>query len=153
MAGGRPTDYRDEFAEQARKLCELGATDIELADFFEVDTRTIYRWRNSHDDFCQAVKAGKGACDDRVERAFYNRAVGYTFESEKIFQAGGEIIRAPTLEHVAPDAGAALNWLKNRRPDQWRDKVEHEHSAVGGLADIIAGRRAKVTALNEANDG
>ena len=96
MPAGRPTTYKSEYAEQARKLCERGATDMELADFFEVNTATIYRWRNSHPEFCEAVIAGKDACDDRVERSFYNRAVWYTFESEKIFQVGGEIIRAPT---------------------------------------------------------
>jgi hypothetical protein len=34
-ARGRPSLYRDEFAEQARKLCLLGATDRDLAEFFE----------------------------------------------------------------------------------------------------------------------
>ena len=150
MPAGRPSDYREEFAEQARKLCELGATDFELADFFGVDTRTIYRWRNEREEFCQAAKLGKDAADIRVERALYNRAVGYTFESEKVFNYQGEIIRADTLEHVAPDPGAALNWLKNRQPDKWRDKVEHEHSATGDLAALIAGRRQRV---NEMNNG
>lgn len=128
---GRPTDYKPEFAEQAKKLCELGATDIELADFFEVDVRTIYRWRNSDEEFCQAVKAGKDSADDRVERALYQRAVGYTFESEKVFNYQGEIVRAPVREHVPPDAGAGFNWLKNRRGKDWREKQEIEHS--GGV--------------------
>ncbi len=137
MAAGRPTDYKDEFAAQAAKLCELGATDIELADFFDVSTSTIYLWRSKHEEFSEAVIAGKASADSRVERAFYNRAVGYTFESEKIFQANGEIIRAPTREHVPPDAGAALNWLKNRQPDKWRDKVEHEHKGEVMLTPTI----------------
>lgn len=133
MAGtGRPTDYRPEYAEQAKKLCALGATDMELADFFEVDTRTIYRWRNTHEAFCQAVRAGKEKADERVERSFYNRAVGYTYESEKIFHYQGGITRAPYLEHVPPDPGAAFNWLKNRKPDEWRDKQSHEHTGADG---------------------
>jgi hypothetical protein len=128
---GRPTKYDPKYAGQAAKLVELGATDIELADFFKVDTATIYRWRNTHTEFCEAVIAGKSLADDRVERSLYNRAVGYTFESEKVFQHQGEIIRAPTREHVPPDPGAALNWLKNRKPDAWRDKQEVEHK--GGI--------------------
>lgn len=123
---GRPTEYREEFAEQAAKLCALGATDHELADFFGVDTRTIYRWKNTREDFCQAVTIGKDRADDRVERALYNRAVGYTFESEKVFQHQGKVLRAKTMEHVPPDPSAALNWLKNRRSDGWRDKTEIE---------------------------
>ncbi len=123
---GRPTDYKPEYAAQAEKLCALGATDIELADFFQVSTRTIYRWRNTIDEFCQAVTCGKEAADVRVERALYNRAVGYSFESEKIFNHQGEIIRAPTTEHVPPDPSAAKLWLTNRKPENWRDKQEHE---------------------------
>lgn len=134
---GRPTAYKPEFAKQAKKLCELGATDKELADFFEVETRTIYRWRNQYEDFCQAVIAGKDRADDRVERALYNRAVGYTFESEKVFQHQGQILRAPTLEHVPPDPGAAMNWLKNRQSDKWRDKQDHEHSGAITLTPTI----------------
>ena len=119
--GGRPPKYEPKFAEQASKLCKLGATDYELADFFGVHTVTIYRWKNTHDEFCKAVKVGKEFSDDRVERSLYNRAVGYTFESEKVFQFQGEVVRAQINEHVPPDTGAAFNWLKNRRPDDWRD--------------------------------
>ncbi|MBV8474091.1 MAG: helix-turn-helix domain-containing protein [Hyphomicrobiales bacterium] len=126
---GRPTEYRPEKAEQARKLCELGATDFELASFFEVSVMTIHRWRNTFPEFCEAVKAGKAHLDDRVERSLYQRAVGYSFESEKVFQFQGQIVRAKTVEHVPPDPGAAMNWLKNRRSDTWRDKSEvlHKH--------------------------
>lgn len=123
---GRPTDYKPEFVEQARKLCELGATDIELAEFFGVDVRTIYRWKHVHEDFCQSLIAGKDACDDRVERSLYNRAVGYSFPAVKIFMpAGAEApVYAPYTEHVPPDTGAAMSWLKNRRGEKWREKSE-----------------------------
>jgi hypothetical protein len=143
MAGGRPSDYDPAFSERARKLCQLGATDVELADFFEVDVRTIYRWKHQHEEFCQAVTCGKEAADHRVERAFYNRAVGYSYPAVKIFMPAGaeKPVYADYTEHVPPDPGAAFNWLKNRRKDDWRDKHEFEHSASGDLADLIrAGR-------------
>jgi hypothetical protein len=136
MPRGRPTDFKKEFVEQARKLCELAATDFELADFFGVDTATIYRWKNSHADFCEAVKVGKEKADDRVERSLFQRAVGYTFESEKVFQYQGEIIRAKTVEHVPPEPGAAFNWLKNRRREVWRDRQELEVGAVGDFEEM-----------------
>jgi hypothetical protein len=121
--GGRPSDFKPEFVEQARRLCSLGATDHELAEFFGVDTRTIYRWKNIHRRFCQAVKVGKEKADERVERALFNRAVGYTYKSQKVFQYQGQIVRADIENHVPPDPGAAFNWLKNRRPDRWRDTL------------------------------
>ncbi len=146
--GGRPTAYKPEFAIEAKSLCERGATDKELADHFDVNVATIYRWRNAFSEFCEACIAGKDFADDRVERALYNRAVGYSFDSEKVFQSSGEIIRAATIEHVPPDPGAAMHWLKNRRGDKWRDKQEIDLNATGALADIIAGRRAKVADMN-----
>lgn len=121
---GRPTKYDAKFVKQAAKLCEYGATDIEMADHFHVDVATIYRWKHSHPDFCEAVRAGKDFADERVERAFYQRAVGYTFGAEKVFQHQGVIVRADTREHIPPDPGAAFNWLKNRRGETWRDKSE-----------------------------
>lgn len=127
-AGGRPTKYDATFAAQAEKLCELGATDDNLADFFGVSVRTIARWKIEHAEFCQALKTGKVGADDRVERSLFQKAVGYTFDSEKVFQHSGEIVRTPIREHVPPDTTACIFWLKNRRPDLWRDKREIEHS-------------------------
>lgn len=139
-AGGRPSPYKPEYAEQAKKLCQLGATDMELADFFGVDVRTIYRWRNTHEEFCQSVMVGKDAADERVARALYQRAVGYSYESEKVFQNGGQIVRADITEHVPPDSGAAFNWLKNRRSQEWRDKSVHEVNLPGSLNEWFNGR-------------
>lgn len=124
MPAGRPTDYKPEYVEQARKLCELGATDVELADFFDVSIRTIANWQAAHSEFLQALKAGKDVADNRVERSLYHKAVGYTFESEKIFQFQGEIVRTQTREHVPPSDTAMIFWLKNRRKDDWRDRQE-----------------------------
>lgn len=146
--GGRPSGYNPKFAEQAKKLCELGATDIEIADFFDVSDRTIYRWQLKYPEFCQALKAGKDAADERVERSLYHKATGYTFESEKIFQHNGEIVRTPFREHVPPDTTSMIFWLKNRRPEQWRDKSEQviRHENATQLSDdelsrIAAGSR------------
>jgi len=142
---GRPTDFKDEFVEQAAALCKLGATDMELADFFKVDVRTIYRWKNTREDFCQSVTCGKDACDDRVERSLYNRAVGYDHDAVKIFMPAGadSPVYAPYTEHVPPDPGAALNWLKNRRGEVWRDKQTMEVELGEQIVEVLKERRAK----------
>lgn len=135
----RPTEYREEYADGARKLARLGATDAEIADFFEVDVRTIYRWKNAHGEFCQALKAGKDEADTRVERALYHRAVGYEQEAVKIFMPAGadKPVYAPYVERVQPDTTAAIFWLKNRRPEEWRDKRELVGDGGGPLQVII----------------
>ena len=130
----RPTLYREDYPKQAEKLCALGATDQEIADFFEVDVRTIYRWKAEHEPFCQALKAGKDVADDRVERSLFMRATGYEQDEVKIFMPAGasEPVYAPYRAKVAPDTTACIFWLKNRRREEWRDKLNHEHSGPGG---------------------
>jgi hypothetical protein len=127
---GRPSLYDPSFAKLATHLAKLGATDQEVADAFEVDVRTIYRWKHEHDDFCQALKTGKEVADERVERSLYQRAIGYEQDEVKIFMPAGKDspVYAPFRAKVAPDTTAAIFWLKNRRKDEWRDKQEHEHS-------------------------
>lgn len=128
---GRPRSFKPEYVEQARKLCLLGATDVEVADFFDVTERTINRWKVDYPEFCQALKLGKDEADDRVEKSLYRRALGYSHEAVKIFAnpaTGAEQI-VPYTEHYPPDTTACIFWLKNRRKDQWRDKIDHE---VGG---------------------
>lgn len=132
----RPPKYKPDYAEQARKLCLLGATDQEIADFFEVDVRTVYRWKADHDEFCQALKAGKDEADARVERSLYQKAIGYEQEEVKIFMPGGAEapVYAPFRAKIAPDTTAAIFWLKNRRPAQWRDKTEQH---VSGETTVV----------------
>ncbi len=138
---GRPTDYKDKYVEQARKLCALGATDKEIADFFEVATSTFYLWKAQHSEFSEALKAAKEIADERVVRSLYHRAVGYKHEAVKIFlpKDASEPVYAPYVEHVPPDTTAAIFWLKNRRSDEWRDKSHNEVTGADGapLVPII----------------
>lgn len=133
---GRPSAYRPEFAKQAAKLCFLGATDADLADFFEVTTRTIDNWKSRHEAFSAALKPGKSESDDRVERSLYQKAIGYEYDTVKIFNANGSPLIVPYREKVAPDTTAAMFWLKNRRAEQWRDVQKHEHGAPGDFSRL-----------------
>ncbi len=124
MSRGRPSKYKPEFVTQAEKLCALGATDIEIADFFDVDGRTLNRWKGEHDDFCQALKVAKEVADARVERSLFARANGYEHDEVDIRVIQNEVVQTPIRKFYPPDTVAAIFWLKNRRPDKWRDRVE-----------------------------
>jgi hypothetical protein len=136
---GRPPAYKVEYAKQAEKLCLLGATDMELADFFGVDVRTISRWMVTKPAFCQASKAGKEALDNRVERSLFQQAVGYEQPAVKIFMPKDAIepVYAPYREKVQPNVAAAIFWLKNRRKADWREKVDVEHKHTFSLVDLV----------------
>lgn len=127
---GAPTKYRPEYAEVARKYCLLeGATDEQLATNFAVSVKTIDNWKKSHPEFLQAVLEGKKLADANVAEGFYKRAVGIQFTEVTREMVGDELtITKEVTKFIPPDAGAALNWLKNRQPTIWRDKVEVAHS-------------------------
>lgn len=132
----RPSKFQEEFIPQAEKLCKLGATDMEVADFFEVDVRTVYRWKAENEAFCQALKAGKDVADERVERSLYARANGYEHDETDIRVVGGAIVQTPIRKYYPPDTTACIFWLKNRRAGEWRDKVEQEHSGTVQISRV-----------------
>ncbi len=125
MTVGRPTKYRPEYAEQALKLCRLGAKDTELADFFHVSEQTINAWKHEFPTFLESLREGKALADAEVADKLFKRATGYEHSAVKISASpdGKEHITEYT-ERYPPDTTAAIFWLKNRRPDLWRDKVE-----------------------------
>ncbi len=137
--GGRPSKYDPLFCETAFTLASQGATDIEIADALSVHVSTYYRWRAEHEEFREATAAGKEAADERVEASLYHRAVGYSHDAVKIFMPAGATkpVLAKYREHYPPDTTAASLWLRNRRPDKWRDKQEVEHNATGELAAFM----------------
>lgn len=140
MSGGRPSKYKPEFVEQAAKLTALGATDRELADFFQVTDRTLNGWKIRHPEFFQSLKLGKEAADARVEQSLYNRARGYSHDAVKILMTKeGDVYREEYVEHYPPDTTACIFWLKNRKSAEWRDKQEVEHSGKLTLEELIIG--------------
>ncbi len=126
---GRPSSYASDYVEQEAKLCALGATDDEMADFFGVHRSTLYRWKLEHPDFCDAIKAGKAIADDRVERSLYQKATGFDYTEEqaikvKVGQHEEKVEIVEVRRHAPADTTAAIFWMKNRKPEDWRDKTE-----------------------------
>lgn len=130
----RPDKWKDEYVRIAEGAAKLGATDREVAEMLGVSERTLNYWKHQRPELVAALKVGKEAADQRVEQSLYRRAVGYSHDAVKIFMPAGaeKPVYAPYTEHFAPDTTAAIFWLKNRRPQDWRDKQEVEHS--GGVS-------------------
>lgn len=121
---GRPSKYKVEFDKQAAKLCRLGATDRDIADFFGISEATLNNWKLKHPAFLESLKRSKDEADSLVEQSLFRRATGYSHPATKFFQAGGEIIRQDYVEHYPPDATSMIFWLKNRQSGKWRDKPD-----------------------------
>lgn len=126
---GRPTKYRAEFAEQARRLALLGQTDVEMAAFFGVAERTLHYWKGAHRDFLQPLKAGKEEADALVAESLYRAAIGGGTITETKVQAdadGNIVGRTTEIKQLPANTTAMIFWLKNRQPDKWRDRIEHQ---------------------------
>lgn len=131
-SAGRPSKYLPEYAEQAAKLAKLGATDIEIADFFKIGKSTLNRWKAEHDGFRASIKTAKKEADARVERSLYERACGYEHEEVHVSNYQGAVTLTPIRKIYPPDTAAAAFWLKNRAPDRWREIKAVELTGAGG---------------------
>lgn len=155
---GRPTKYKEEYNEQAYKLCLLGHTDAEMAEFFEVDVSTIHRWKIDYPEFCDSIKKGKEIADMDVAVKLLERAKGATVMRQQAIKMkdvqysndGKKISEEERIEVVdlvhqeAPDTTALIFWLKNRKSSQWKDKQDIQHSgklevaSLGALIDELS---------------
>lgn len=123
---GRPSRYKEEYAEWAEKLAKLGATDANLAEAFGVSEVTINNWKKAHREFSLALKKGKAFADAEVAEKLFQRATGYSHPDVHISNYQGLVTITPIIKHYPPDPASMIFWLKNRRPDLWRDKPEGE---------------------------
>jgi hypothetical protein len=112
-------------------MCRRGATDGEIAEALSVTRFTIVNWQARYPDFAEAFKLGREPATDRVERSAYERAVGYTFDSEKIVVVNKKVERVAIREHIPPDPGAQQYWLNNRRRQEWASRNQVEVGAPG----------------------
>lgn len=131
--GGRPSKFKKEYIKQAAMAGRAGFTDLDVAELLGVTESTIYEWKEKHPEFSEALKTGKANKDDEVENSLLKRALGYTRQIERPSKDGPVMCS----EEMPPDVTACIFWLKNRRPKEWREKQEHEHSGTLNLTAVI----------------
>lgn len=121
-----PSKYKPEYAEQAKVACRLGARNRDLAEMFGVCLKTFYTWLLKHPELKEATDEYKKIADERVERALYERATGYSAPDTDIKVIDGQIVKTDVIKEYPPDPTSMIFWLKNRQPEKWRDRVEYE---------------------------
>ena len=133
---GRPSPYTEgysaTFPEAGRKLALLGATDKEIAGFFNISESTLNLWKTKHAEFSESLKTGKLLADSEVAARLFQRAMGYEHDEVDIRVIDKEVVQIPIRKFYPPDTTAAIFWLKNRQRDKWRDKVETGITDVAG---------------------
>lgn len=145
-----------------------GLTDEQIARKIGINPATLYKWLDKYGEIGKAIKKGKAPVDIEVENALLKKALGFsikikkpikirtkkqlkdkgTIEEERIEYAEEEV-------YIPPDTTAQIFWLKNRRPDKWRDKpkeVTQEETADDGFLAALNGKAAEVWADGDDNE-
>lgn len=112
-----------------------GLSNEQIAANIGINPDTLYEWKSKYSEIAEALKKGKEVADYEVENALFRRATGYDYTEERVEIEGRKRKVVQTVKHVVPDTAAAFIWLKNRRPDKWRDKPQpiEERNEGGGV--------------------
>lgn len=120
-----------------------GLTDEQIADNIGISRSTLNSWKDKYSDISDTLKRGKEVVDRQVENALLKRALGYEYTEttrEYIPELDEMKTTKKVTKQVAPDTTAQIFWLKNRKPDKWRDKQEYEDgTAIEKLDEILKG--------------
>lgn len=120
----------DEGLTLMRGWARDGLTDEQIAHNIGITAATLYVWKNKYPEISETLKKGKEVVDIHVENALLKRALGYEYTEERVEisdKDGKKVIR--TTKYIPPDTTAQIFWLKNRRPDRWRDRQEEQRSS------------------------
>lgn len=102
-----------------------GLTNEQIAQNLGIGETTLYKMMKEHSEVSEALKKGKEVIDYEVENALLKKALGYTktLKKHKLTKEGN-IVEIKEEIHVPADTTAQIYWLNNRKPKQWRNKVE-----------------------------
>lgn len=130
-------------------LAVEGKTDEQIADILGITVRTFHRWKKKYNSLLESLKNGKSAADAEVTKSLFNRAVGnIVIKNKKIIvemdkNGNQKPAKVETTEdQIVPDTTAAIFWLKNRRPDIWRDRQDVKVNSdewVSALQSMVDG--------------
>lgn len=136
MAKGKYEQWlTEEGLLQLEAWARNGLTDEQIAANIGISRSTLNEWKNRFSYISDTLKRGKEIVDIQVENALLKRALGYTYKEttrEARFNPQTEqyemVVTKEVTKEVVPDTTAQIFWLKNRKPEEWRDKKDVEHS-------------------------
>ena len=102
-----------------------GLTYAQIASNIGISCNTLNSWRNKSEKICDALKVNKEMADCQVENALFKSALGFMFKEQTVTNKG-EVVWVEKFER--PNITAQIFYLKNRRPELWRDRRELKHN-------------------------
>lgn len=133
--------YEEWLTEDGLEILEgwsrNGLTQEDIAHNCGCSLSTLKEWIKKYPAIADALKRGREVADIRVENALYKRATGYEY-TETVVEDGpkGKLVRT-IRKHVPPSEVAAFFWLKNRKPDVWRDKPSERNDPGANSIEVV----------------
>ena len=157
MVRGARGKYHEWLTKEGLTLIEGwardGLIDEQIAANIGITTTTLYDWKKKYTDFSDALKKGKESSDYEVENALFKSATGYEYEERKEVQEVVDGVMRKRVEvtrkQVPPNATSAIFWLKNRKPDKWRNKQEIEISKLRAETKKLEAETARIESQTE----
>lgn len=139
MAGGRKPKYTEWLEPDGliriQGWARDGLTDEQIAHNMGIATGTLYEYKKQFSEITDAIKNGKEVVDRMVENALFKKSQGYSYiETKREIDSDGKVKETTTRKEVPPDTTAQIFWLKNRKPDEWRDRRITEITGKDGGA-------------------
>jgi hypothetical protein len=129
-----------------------GLTDEQMANNIGINIATLYEWKKKYAEISEALKKGKEVVDTEVENALLQKALGMTKTIQKPIKVrevkydnGKRVSEKEHIEYadeevfIPPDTTAQIFWLKNRRPDKWRDKQKEDNNTDKHITVVLEG--------------
>ena len=130
--------YKDWLTEEGLLLIEGwardGLTNDQIAHNIGIARGTLYEWQKTYPDFKDALKRGKAVVDRMVESALLKNALGFHYREEMVTNSG-EVVEVSKYQN--PHTTSQIFWLKNRKPEAWRDRQEIDQTMR--TIDIVIG--------------
>lgn len=115
-----------------------GCLDVDIAKKIGINTATLYTWKKKYSKFNNALKKGKEVVDTEVENALLKRALGYKYSEVKTESfSDGSVKKTVIVKEMPSDVTAQIYWLKNRKPENWRDKPSNEKEVAKIEVELI----------------
>jgi len=141
-----------EYIERIKGWARDGLTDGDIAKNMHINVSTLRRWKHEHPEIADALRLGKDSADRIVENALYKSACGHSYKIRKPVkvkiidydpETGRKIREAESWKvveeevYIPPQVTAQIFWLKNRKPEQWRDKADMALTPSNGVLESL----------------
>lgn len=141
---GRPTLKTEDRINKTLELAREGKTNKQIAEIIGVVESTVKRWMSLDFEFSAAVKQLKQEADELVEASLFKSALGYDRTLKKNLVTKDNVIPYEDTTYYPPNPTSMIFWLKNRKPKQWKDRVEIQSDMKETLMVVAGGNKLPI---------